>query len=263
VSDAAPIVLGIDAAWTATQPSGVALTRRDGDRFVLLAVDSSYGNFYARAAIDGPDAFDAGRLLAATEVLAGARATLIAMDYPLAHRPIVGRRPSDNAISRAYGGRHAGTHSPSATRPGPLADRMRSDFASEGYALQTGAPVANGLIEVYPHPALIELAQAPFRLPYKASKTAKYWPGATLPERRTRLLSQWVAIIAALEPHIDGIANALPPPAPGSTGRSLKAYEDALDAIICAWIGICALDGLARPYGDDDSAIWVPALRPK
>jgi len=42
------------------------------------------------------------------------------------------------------------------------------------------------------------------------------------------------------------------------TGIELKAYEDALDAIVCAWVAICALEGRAAPFGDDASAIWIP-----
>ena len=38
----------------------------------------------------------------------------------------------------------------------------------------------------------------------------------------------------------------------------LKAYEDALDAIVCAWIAICALEARAVPFGDETSAIWIP-----
>lgn len=38
----------------------------------------------------------------------------------------------------------------------------------------------------------------------------------------------------------------------------LKAFEDKLDAIICAWAGICVFEGTAVPFGDDTSAIWIP-----
>ena len=41
-------------------------------------------------------------------------------------------------------------------------------------------------------------------------------------------------------------------------GMELKAYEDALDAIVCASVAICALDGRAPPFGDEASAIWIP-----
>tara|TARA_B100002003_G_scaffold148670_1_gene137814 strand:+ start:724 stop:861 length:138 start_codon:yes stop_codon:yes gene_type:complete len=38
----------------------------------------------------------------------------------------------------------------------------------------------------------------------------------------------------------------------------LKTYEDGIDALVCAWVGIEYLRGAATPYGDDDAAIWIP-----
>jgi hypothetical protein len=42
--------------------------------------------------------------------------------------------------------------------------------------LQTLTIASPALIEVYPHPALVELAGAVERLPYKAAKVSAYWP---------------------------------------------------------------------------------------
>jgi predicted RNase H-like nuclease len=38
------------------------------------------------------------------------------------------------------------------------------------------------LIEVYPHPALVELCDEPQRLPYKVGKLRSYWPDASQAE---------------------------------------------------------------------------------
>ncbi len=40
----------------------------------------------------------------------------------------------------------------------------------------------------------------------------------------------------------------------------LKPYEDALDAVVCAWVGACYLNGTATAYPGDDpvAAIWIP-----
>lgn len=37
-----------------------------------------------------------------------------------------------------------------------------------------------------------------------------------------------------------------------------KIHKDMLDAVICAWIAICALQGRAEQLGDADAAIWIP-----
>ena len=164
------VVLGIDAAWTAGQPSGVSLAVHEGVRWRLRAVAPSYDHFLSLAEgvarDDRPRGSrpDAAALLAAAETLAGARVDLVAIDMPLAHTPIVARRVSDNAITRAFGGRYCGTHSPSAERPGPLSDALRAGFEAAGYPLRTDDARPGGLIEVYPHPALVVLAQAARRL---------------------------------------------------------------------------------------------------
>jgi predicted RNase H-like nuclease len=255
------LVLGIDAAWTATQPSGVALAGEFNDGWRLLAVESSYGRFCGRAA-EGPprgEAPDVAALLDACRRLAGRAPDLVAVDMPLALTPIVGRRVSDLAISRAFGAAKAATHSPSALRPGPLADKLHADFANEGFALCTAGGVQTpGLMEVYPHAALLALTGDKVRLTYKAGKTTTYWRGVERDERGLRVREVWRRIVAALEPEIAGVAEALPPPGAEVRGRALKAYEDRLDAVVCAWVAIAALDAKAEAYGDDNSAIWVP-----
>jgi predicted RNase H-like nuclease len=117
------------------------------------------------------------------------------------------------------------------------------------------------MIEVYPHPALIELAAAERRLPYKAQNINKYWPELHPLERRLRLFEQWSVIVDLLDDKIAGVANALPPIRRDATRATVKACEDALDAVICAWVGICALEGAAVPFGDEDSSIWIPRRR--
>jgi hypothetical protein len=77
------------------------------------------------------------------------------------------------------------THTPSAFRPGRISDALREGFERAGYPLQTDRLARPGVIEVYPHPALVELAGALERLPYKTSKVGSYWPLATPQERRT------------------------------------------------------------------------------
>ena len=165
---------------------------------------------------------------------------------PLANTPIVGRRVSDSAVSRAYGGRKCGTHTPNALRPGRLSDGLKQSYERAGYPLLTNMMAPVGLIEVYPHPALVELAGASIRLPYKASKVRSYWPVATPTERRVLLYRQWSEIVTRLEGQVAGVMAALPNLEINASGRDVKAYEDALDAIICAWVAICGLEGPAH-----------------
>jgi predicted RNase H-like nuclease len=261
-------VLGIDAAWTLTQPSGVALARQSLDGWHLVAVASSYQRFLSFAdekleAEQHPlgSAPDAQSLLATACALCRRPVDLVAVDMPLAHSPIIGRRTSDNAVSRAYGGRKCGTHTPSTLRPGPISDALRQGFERAGYPLLTAGPVQRGIIEVYPHPALVELAEAIERLPYKAAKVSGYWPCLSPSERRKRLYAQWHQIVTRLESEIAGVGAAVPQLALDANSREIKGYEDMLDAIVCVWVGICTLEGRATPFGDEQSAIWIPNAR--
>jgi predicted RNase H-like nuclease len=255
-------VLGIDAAWTHTEPSGVALVERTGISWRLVRVAASYQAFLSdhhsegarhRGSTPNPEA-----LLSKTATLTGRPVSVVAIDMPLSTNPINGRRVSDNAISVLYGARHAGTHTPSQLRPGKLSDDLTTGFAQAGYPLLTLGASFPALIEVYPHPALIELAKADRRLPYKHAKSRKYWPDESLLGRRHNILGVWAEIVSLLDCRIQGVASLLPLPDPACRGFELKAFEDSLDAVVCAWIGTCVLDGRAKAYGDDTSAIWVP-----
>jgi predicted RNase H-like nuclease len=259
------IVLGIDAAWTASQPSGVAVLQRRRGMWQCLALAPSYASFIALA--DGtpidwrarPAASIAAcdALVGATAKLAGARPDVIAIDMPLATTPIVARRKADNAIASAYAARGLGAHSPSEARPGPIAHAMRHGFALHGYALATTATSAGTrdvMIEVFPHAAAIALLGASYRVPYKLARVTQYWPDCSPAQRRRALLAQWRKLRRALAAHVGGVAFRVP-----ATGTlaALKRYEDALDAAICAWIGSEYLAKRARPYGDATAAVWA------
>jgi predicted RNase H-like nuclease len=258
-------VLGIDAAWTERQPSGVAAAVETPSGWRLAAVAASYENFIARANGAKQDARKptasapvAAELLDAARRICGACVDLVAVDMPMARAAITGRRFCDRAISAEYGARAASTHSPSAERPGKISDPLRAGFEASGYLLCVSSP-ARGLIEVYPHPALIEFLEAPRRLEYKAAKIGKYWPGSSAVERHKKLREVWRRIVDALEPRIQGVRAALPPPDADERGSCLKAYEDKLDAVVCAAVAIASLKGEARGVGDENAAIWIPA----
>ncbi len=258
---ASPVVLGLDAAWTSNQPSGVALAAKDAEGWRLVRVAASYGKFQDPACDLRGSLPDAAALLGTCVAICGRQADLVAVDMPLSHEPITARRASDNAVSSAYGGRKCGTHSPSAARPGKLSDDLRAGFATSGYRLLTDAVTLPGLVEVYPHPALVELAASRERLRYKLSRAGKNWPGLSAKQRREQVVALWEDIAVRLDREIAGVCAALAVPRADAPTTELKAHEDMLDAVVCAWVGICVLEGRARPYGDSISAIWVPQPR--
>jgi predicted RNase H-like nuclease len=253
-----PVILGIDAAWSVTQPSGVALIAGETAGLRLLSVASSYTEFSTGPGISRGSEPEAPALLERAAALAGRPVSLVSVDMPLARTPITRRRAADDAVSRAFGAMACGTHTPTPSRPGPLAARIKDGFAAAGYPLATRTATAPALIEVYPHPALVRLTAARYRLPYKIARARAYWPDVGPMERRPRVLDQWRSIIAALERQILDVATTLVLPDGDVPAIALKAFEDRLDAVVCAWVGACVLLGEARPYGDEDAAIWIP-----
>ena len=86
------LVLGIDAAWTAHNPSGVALLQRAAEGWQCLALAPSYEAFLALAAgqpwdqnrkAQGSEP-DPAALLEACKQLAGQPVDCVSVDMPLA-----------------------------------------------------------------------------------------------------------------------------------------------------------------------------------
>jgi predicted RNase H-like nuclease len=262
------VILGIDAAWTKAQPSGLALVAGKSKAWRCLCVAPSYERFIACASgatidWDTPrfagTAPDIDRLLSAARALAGTEPTVIAVDMPMADVAFSGRRAADQAISEVYGAVGCSTHSPTCERPGRLGVDFTEALRRAGYPLATCAMSFEGkrAIEVFPHPALLVLLGRNYRVPYKVSKSTKYWKDAPIQNRIVNLLAEFHSIKVALERHF-GPTDIDLPATSGTKLAHLKRYEDALDALSCAWVATRCIEGTAAAYGDETSAIWVP-----
>ena len=244
------IVLGIDAAWTSHHASGVAVVTGSRGAWRCRVAASSYADFFRYAGCDG--------LLQATEAIAGARPDVIAVDMPLARLPITSRRPCDNMLSSAFGARGCGVHSSTPARPGIVSEALMSELRRAGYELAVAgsSPGSLQILEVYPHAALLCLLKANYRVPYKVGRMRQYWPHAEPSERLQKLRAELRRILVGLRPHLSDLTLRLPPAS--ARPSELKRFEDALDGVICAWIGAQYLEGACRAYGDRNAAIWVP-----
>ena len=262
-------VLAIDAAWTATEPSGVALVSSTASRWRCVAVTASYDAFIGLAAglpsswtgsFTG-QAPDVSRLLSAARRLAGAPIELVTIDMPIAIVPITGRRAADDVVSKTFGGRACSAHTPNSIRPGPLGATLSQGLVAAGFPIATTTTVAAApqhLLEVYPHPALLSLLRRGYRVPYKVSKARRYWPSLPPAQRIHSLLLELGAIHGALSAVFGPLGIPLPPAASVRTLSELKRYEDALDALVCAWVGVRYLEGATVALGDGTAAIWCP-----
>jgi predicted RNase H-like nuclease len=205
--------LGIDLAWSANNPSGVCALSSDGH-----VVD------------EGTLVTDAD-LLQWIRVHSAASATL-AVDAPLLVPNEDGRRPCENEVSAVYGSRHAGPHSANRALMTRVNGTIRGeDLAAELEPDGFGDPWSGRhrvMMEVFPHPALIEMFDLPRRLAYKKGRVAA---------RRVELreLDRLLVSLAGADPPARfeplGIDDTV-------RGRALKSTEDLLDARVCAWVAL-------------------------
>ena len=263
-----PYILGVDAAWTAHHPSGVSLLcYQPGQPLRIVKIARSYHEFLAR---DAPDwavkpVSSSPRL---TEVLAychrrGYEVAVVALDIPLAPQPVRGYREADRALTRAYSRRGAPVHSPTPVRPGVISEVIYQQLTEAGFQWAGSRAVLDqpSFIEVYPHAAIIELFNYPYRLPYKVQKRGQYWK-EDLPEVRYRKsidklveLREQIGHYVACDPEIS--FPTLNPDIRYSLSF-LKGYEDVLDSLVSALAGYAYQVGEATAYGNEEGAIWVP-----
>lgn len=276
------LVLGIDAAWTQTQPSGIALVAVSPHATpVLRQVARSCAEFTSRRQIGLKDwltpptertlAID--EILKAIQMCAGRQPDVIALDIPLAPVLIRGRRSADTAISRRYGRQWASTHTPSAKRPGYVSTALFRQLSESGYDWMNVTkelyPGNQGqcFLETYPHPVIVEMLGLDKRLPYKVARRSKYWPDLKPNERWQKIALELDHLRAALASRISGIEDRIPvacsllDSTPKSKHAVLKGVEDTLDAVVCAFVGCEFLAGHSTPFGDPESTIWIPCRK--
>jgi predicted RNase H-like nuclease len=265
-------ILALDPAWTATEPSGVAVLQQVKDRWKCVGLAPSYRQFIELAdgtPVDWTKVPSAGRpdvdalMAAAKSLLGGESVDLVTIDMPVALTAIHKRREADSAVSQKFGSKGCSTHSPSEVRPGEIGHQLTERFRELGYPVATvETPVGSTyvLAEVYPHPALLHLLGKDFRYKYKIGRANEYWPEKSAADRRRRIVKNWRKIIDELSLTIGKIDLPLPPKDDLETYAStaLKRFEDALDALIGGWVGIKYLEGDCTAYGDESAAIWIP-----
>lgn len=267
-------ILAIDAAWTPGEPSGISLVRRLNEEWVCVALAPSYEQFYLLSEGQSVDWAmkpkgsypDIPKLLeSCRKFLEGQLPSIITIDMPVSLQPITSRREADTKISREFGARKCSTHSPTKTRPGKISSTYTQECRKYGYEVatsETRVGTINRLIEVYPHTALLYLMHADERVKYKVSKSNKFWPKTAPEYRKTKVLAIFNEIRRQLDNKIQNITLPLNNDLLNMPLNALKRYEDAIDALVCAWTGIYYIDQYAIPYGDESAAIWVPIRKP-
>lgn len=236
------VALGLDLAWSAHNPTGACALAADGavvDEGMLGSDDEIID--WIEAHIYGP--------------------ATIAIDAPLQVPNETGRRPCESELHREYGSRKAGPHSSNRTRLLATHGQIRGEvLATRLGGLGCGGPWSGSdrtLLEVYPHPAIVEAFGLSERLAYKAKR------GVSVDGRRTglRTLARLIASLSDASPPLCAPQIVI---GDDVRGAALKAVEDMLDARVCAWVAAVwnTERGRIRLFGNSDTGhIAVPIGR--
>ncbi|WP_287129434.1 DUF429 domain-containing protein [Candidatus Cyanaurora vandensis] len=209
------LFLGIDFGWR-TGLSGLAALHWDDTKLTLVEM---------RRLLSLPEILDW------VDSLAGQGPALVSVDAPTLIPNLTGTRVPDKLTHQYFGKYHAGCYPANQGRP--FAERtvlLGQQLAARGFAhADTIAPQQPGRyqIECFPHPAIVNLFDLPLILKYKKGPLA---------QRRTALAHYRGLLLQALPQHIPTLTLEDLPPIP-TTGTLLKALEDELDALICAYVG--------------------------
>jgi len=208
--------LGVDLGWQ-SGPTGLCCLHLEGDILRMEALD---------------------RLQTAEEILAwishwaeGSSNAVVAVDAPTLIPNETGMRLPDRLAHKHFGRYDAGCYPANLGRP------FAKKLVAFGLALEAlgfqhrphspPRPQGRFQLEVFPHPATVHL--------FGLSKILKYKKG-TLAQRRPELekLRQYqLSVLPTLEPALELTKSDLPEIP--FTGAAMKAVEDQLDALTCAY----------------------------
>ncbi|MDP5130545.1 MAG: DUF429 domain-containing protein [Paraglaciecola sp.] len=231
---------GIDLAWHGLKPSGFALGRlHNGTLFVDKLVSEVLSNDELCRTIRDYNAVG------------------VAVDAPLIIKNESGTRDCERQIGMLYGSKGASCHTANLTLfPNATSVRLSEQLQTLQYEHIVGS---RWQIEVYPHPAIIELFNLDYRLAYKKGTVAERKAGQLL-------LANYLLAMGARLPFklqlIDELSVSLTETAIESLkGEQVKQNEDKLDALVC--LVIAALHFLNQCYvvGDEQGGyIVLPSI---
>lgn len=218
--------IGVDLAWqSATNHSGIAVARGNSRGATLICYSEGISSLEAvQDYILGHSATD----------------TVVAIDAPLIINNVTGQRPCERLISRRFWRFGAAAHSSNLTlypNPGSvrLAQALRAaGFSHEVYPAADKQRGGRWFFEVYPHPAQVTLFDLDWIIKYKKGRVAEKRQGLR------RLQHYLGEVLSAAYPPMTtgGRDSLLDQNVEALRGRTLKHYEDVLDAYFCAYLAL-------------------------
>ncbi|MEH2135494.1 DUF429 domain-containing protein [Nostoc sp.] len=212
--------IGIDLGWR-SQPSGLCCLKWIDGQLQLLDLDRKETIADILTWIDQSVQPD--------------EPAIIAVDAPTLIPNATGSRLPDKLSHKYFGKYHAGCYP--ANQNLPFADRTINfglELESRGFAHAPtieAQKLSRYQIEVFPHPAIVNL--------FNLERILKYKKGR-LSERRLELIklqNYLLNILPSLSPSLRTLrlCGSFPLEIP-TTGAALKAVEDKLDSLICAYV---------------------------
>jgi predicted RNase H-like nuclease len=222
-------IIGLDLAWSPRNRSGAAVVRADASGGRLIAPPETLT--------------DNASILAFVERYASAGPAVVAIDAPLLVPNPTGRRPAEAALGAAFRLYEAGAHPANRgllardgiVRGEDLVAQLRSlDFRySDHIAANEDRRV---VVEVFPHPAMVAIFKLQRTLKYKAK------PGRSKETQLAawRSYQEHLHNLRTADPTLIGLEELLAVDVASLAPTALKAYEDRVDAVMCAYIGLYA-----------------------
>src|SRR5579875_244612 len=227
--------VGLDLAWGARNPTGVAVLDESGALCHATSVRSD------------------------EEIVASIRAAVpgdcvVGIDAPLIVVNAAGSRPAEQALGKDFAAYEAGAH-PSNTANPAFAGGTRGARIAGLLELDMDPASRAGrrALEVYPHPATVALFRLGQTLKYKNK------PGRSVEQLRgelvtlIRLLESLAGAKPALRLKQSEHWQRLVDTVQGATRKAqLRSAEDPIDAVICAYVALLAHQAPERvhTYGD-------------
>jgi predicted RNase H-like nuclease len=206
-------ILGVDFGWI-SQPSGLAVFDLDGRRLHLRCLHR----------LDSP-----AEVLHWIDEQSAQQPAWIGLDAPVLIPNASSSRPADIMAHRLFSRQKAGCYPVNSSLPfAPRVLEFVAGLRQRGF--ETTPPAhfqqpSRHLFEVFPHAASIRLFNLPEILPYKKGPLA---------QRRQALAAFRELLSTGLAQRTPSFAAKNLPPIP-EQGRELKAVEDQLDALLCAY----------------------------
>ncbi|MGQ9837087.1 MAG: DUF429 domain-containing protein [Cyanobacteriota bacterium] len=227
------ICIGLDLAWSPHNPSGIATVQ-------VRIEDPNWQNLTGHL-LDCRILQTNEEILDYIQTQAGTDPCLLAVDAPLRVPNRTGQRQAEAQLNRVFRVYEAGAHPANRqllekngqVRGEVLVQALSNCGFQEQAGIQQGK-LTRQITEVFPHSAMVSLFGLSRTLKYKAR------PQRTWQERQQawHLYQQHLQSLTKADPALSGHQELLRVEVGSLKGRSLKNYEDQVDALMCAYIAL-------------------------